>query len=216
MTKTRFPALVSISVALALGPFVSALAAGAPTTETIVMVRHAEKPMDDLGQLNCQGLNRALALPAVIGKQFGRPDAIFAPNPSEEVTVEGVKYDYVRPLATIEPTAIAFGLPVHASIGFSHIDDLGKELEAAAFASSLVIVAWEHKQIAPLANRLMVDFGGEAKVEKWSGDDFDSIYVIRITRSDGTAKAIFEHGHEGLDGQSDTCPGQPTPNNPVH
>jgi hypothetical protein len=30
--------------------------------ETIVFVRHGEKPQDGFGQLNCQGLNRALAL----------------------------------------------------------------------------------------------------------------------------------------------------------
>jgi hypothetical protein len=97
----------------ALGP-APGLAAEAPTTETIVIIRHAEKPADDLGQLNCQGLNRALALPTVIQKKFGRPNVIFAPNPSEQVTEDGEKYDYVRPLATIEPTAISFGLPVHA------------------------------------------------------------------------------------------------------
>ena len=34
--------------------------------ETIVFVRHGEKPEAGLGQLNCQGLNRALALPSVI------------------------------------------------------------------------------------------------------------------------------------------------------
>ena len=35
-------------------------------TETIVFVRHGEKPANGLGQLDCQGFNRALALPAVI------------------------------------------------------------------------------------------------------------------------------------------------------
>jgi hypothetical protein len=34
--------------------------------ETIVLVRHGEKPDKGLGQLDCQGLNRALALPPVI------------------------------------------------------------------------------------------------------------------------------------------------------
>ncbi len=33
--------------------------------ETLVFVRHGEKPAQGYGQLNCQGLNRALALPAV-------------------------------------------------------------------------------------------------------------------------------------------------------
>ncbi len=53
------------------------------TTETIVFVRHGEKPAAGLGQLDCQGLNRALALPPVIAA-FGKVDAIFAPNPSQQ------------------------------------------------------------------------------------------------------------------------------------
>ena len=72
-----------------------------PVTETIVLVRHGEKPADGLGQLNCQGLNRALALPAVIEKLFGRPDAIFAPDPAQSKEDYGRLYNYVRPLATI-------------------------------------------------------------------------------------------------------------------
>jgi hypothetical protein len=85
--------------------------------ETIVLVRHGEKPDKGLGQLDCQGLNRALALPPVIAKTFGRPTAAFAPDPSQQREDDGVSYDYVRPLATIEPTAIFFGLPINASFG---------------------------------------------------------------------------------------------------
>ena len=54
-----------------------------PVTETIVLIRHGEKPVEGLGQLNCQGLNRALALPFVIEKLFGKPDAVFAPDPAQ-------------------------------------------------------------------------------------------------------------------------------------
>ena len=64
-----------------------------PVTETIVLVRHGEKPADGLGQLNCQGLNRALALPAVIGKLFGRPDAVFAPDPAQSKEDYGHLYN---------------------------------------------------------------------------------------------------------------------------
>ena len=61
----------------------SVLGAELPVTETIVLVRHGEKPAEGLGQLNCQGLNRALALPFVIERLFGRPDAVFAPDPAQ-------------------------------------------------------------------------------------------------------------------------------------
>ena len=83
--------------------------------ETIVFIRHGEKPEGGFGQLNCQGLNRALALAPIIAKSFGRPDAIFAPNPSHPKEDAGRLYDYIRPLATIEPTAIWFGLSVDVS-----------------------------------------------------------------------------------------------------
>ena len=42
--------------------------------QTIVFFRHGEKPSAGLGQLTCQGLNRALALPDVLIGKFGKPD----------------------------------------------------------------------------------------------------------------------------------------------
>ena len=58
------------------------LADAPPSTETILFVRHGEKPAGGLGQLSCQGLNRALALPGVIARKYGRLDAVFAAVPS--------------------------------------------------------------------------------------------------------------------------------------
>lgn len=180
-----------------------------PVTKTIVLVRHGEKPADGLGQLNCQGLNRALALPAVIGKLFGRPDAIFAPDPAQSKEDYGRLYNYVRPLATIEPTAVAFGLPVDASVGVSDLDALRQKLESSAYRSAVVVVAWEHAAIANLARRLVADHGGDPTiVPDWQGDDFDSIYVVRMTQSGARPAVTFEQRHEGLDGQPTVCPGQ--------
>ena len=42
-----------------------------PSRQTIVLLRHGEKPPAGLGQLDCQGLNRALALPPVLARLFG-------------------------------------------------------------------------------------------------------------------------------------------------
>ena len=178
-------------------------------TETIVLIRHGEKPADGLGQLNCQGLNRALALPAVIGKLFGRPDAIFAPDPAQSKEDYGHPYKYVRPLATIEPTAIAFALPVDASVGVSNLDALRHKLESPVYRSALVVVAWEHVAIAQLARLLVAEHGGDPTiVPNWQGDDFDSIYVVRLTQTDAGTAVAFEKRREGLDGEPTTCPGQ--------
>ena len=83
------------------------------TTETLVFLRHGEKPSGGLGQLTCQGLQRALALPSVLATRFGTAQYVFAPNPTVAVPDAAGSFYYVRPLATIEPTAIRLGLPVN-------------------------------------------------------------------------------------------------------
>lgn len=110
--KKMFAALF---VSLALSVSVEAQTNSVPATgtsgqivETIVCIRHGEKSPDGLGQLTCRGLNRALALPKVLLGKFGSPQFVFAPNPTQKVDAKSEKagYYYVRPLATIEPTAI--------------------------------------------------------------------------------------------------------------
>jgi hypothetical protein len=113
-------------------------------------------------------------------------------------------------LATIEPTAIAFGLPVDASIGVSNLDALRQKLESPAYRSALLVVAWEHVDIAKLARLLIADHGGDsAVVPDWRGGDYDSIYVVRLTQTGAGTTATFDHRREDLDGQPTTCPGQP-------
>jgi hypothetical protein len=182
--------------------------AASDDVETIVMVRHGEKPPAGLGQLNCQGLNRSLALPHVIDTRYGKPDFIFAPDPAKQKDDRGTKYDYVRPLATIEPTAIYFGLPVNTSIGFSKTGDLREALLSPQYRRSLVVVAWEHTIIEKLARKIIADEGGDsATVPHWQGSDFDSIYVVRITRSADKTQAVFTLEHQGLNNQPMKCPG---------
>ncbi|AYG64972.1 MULTISPECIES: hypothetical protein [unclassified Rhizobium] len=183
------------------------VASAAAGKQTIVFMRHGEKPEAGLGQLSCQGLNRALALPPVLAKLFGKPAAIFAPDPSTRKKDSGVSYDYIRPLATIEPAAIAFGMPVDTSFGYDDIEDLKAELKKPTYAGKLIFVAWEHKQIVDLARQLMSENGGDADaVPKWHGKDFDSLYVVRLGGDRAKPGATFEKLAEGLDGQPQICP----------
>jgi len=96
-------ALVQTVIGLTLLCSTGSSARSDDATQTLVFIRHGEKPDEGLGQLSCQGLNRALALPPVIAKSFGRPDYIYAPDPSVSKKDAGELYDYVRPLATVEP-----------------------------------------------------------------------------------------------------------------
>jgi hypothetical protein len=176
--------------------------------ETIVLLRHGEKPEAGLGQLSCQGLNRALALPRVIESRYGKPDVIFAPDPAQQKSDLGQRYDYVRPLATIEPTAIYFGMPVNASLGVSQTEDLRQAVLAPAYRRSVVVVAWEHVVLEKLAQQIVAQYGGDpATVPWWHSRDFDSIYVLRISRLEGRTQVAFSTGQQGLNGLSTRCPG---------
>ena len=194
----------AIVAALALSSGMNAAALAEPADERIVFVRHGEKPPGGLGQLNCRGLNRALALPAFIAAHFGKPDAIFAPDPAKQKKDQGRPYDYVRPLITIEPTAIKFGLPVDADIGFSDVERLQAALEAPEYRGAFVLVAWEHKLIDVVVRNLLSAHGADpGLVPTWAEDDYDSVDVVTI---DANGHATFAHTMEGLDGQPESCP----------
>jgi hypothetical protein len=207
MRQTLVRELATLAMSLAIFLLTDTPGWSDPAVETIVFVRHGEKPDGGLGQLTCQGLNRALALPAVIARMFGKPDAIFAPNPSIQKRDEGKPYYYVRPLATIEPTAIAFGLPVDVSIGAFDTERLRTTLEDPAYRTKLILVAWEHHEIETMVRALLASSGGDASaVPGWEDDDFDSIYLVNIFWSEDAAKATFERTREHLDGQPTSCP----------
>jgi hypothetical protein len=176
--------------------------------ETIVAIRHAEKPSGGLGQLSCKGLNRALALPSVLTQRFGKPEAIYAPNPTPRVLDGPHLYFYVRPLATIEPTAISLGLPVNTGFGYRQIKRLKTELTARSNQSKLIFVAWEHTELDDLAKLMLRSFGKDASaVPKWPDDDYDRIYIFKIDENRGKRSLTFQVDQEGLnDAIKESCP----------
>ncbi len=180
----------------------------AQAAETIVLLRHGEKPEAGLGQITCQGLNRALALPGVLLGRYGVPAAIFAANPGQQKEDRGIVFSYVRPLATIEPTAIRAGLPVDTRFGFDQIGPLQAALLAPGLQNATVFVAWEHHLAENLARNLVSSFGGNpADVPKWRSEDFDSLYVVTLEEdTQGRRRARFQRDSQGLDGQARTCP----------
>jgi hypothetical protein len=176
------------------------------TTETIIFFRHGEKPAGGYGQITCQGLQRALALPNVLIPRYGRPHFLFAPNPSPRIQDPAGSFYYVRPLATIEPTAIRLGLPVNAQFGYSDITGLQNELLSPGYASSTIFVSWEHLKLQQLVQNIMNTYGGGTPVPPWGSSDFDSLYVVRLTNTNGVITAQFQQEYQGLNGQPTTCP----------
>ncbi len=177
-------------------------------TETIVFFRHGEKPAKGLGQITPQGFNRAIALSTLLPEKFGKPDFLFAPDPAEKVGDAGGSFNYVRPLATIEPTAIVLGMPVQTPCGFAEIDKLNTELTSPKYAHAMIFVAWEHGYEQKEVANLVKQFGGDnSQVPRWPGADYDSLYVVKIKRTAGQpATVAFTHDHEGLDHLSKNMP----------
>jgi hypothetical protein len=173
---------------------------------TVVMMRHAEKPAAGLGQLDCKGLNRALKLGPLLTSRFGKADTVLAPNPAVKITLGTSFWNYVRPLATIEPYAIRNGLPVNTEFGWndpSSVVNLFLNRQ-----QGLVVVAWEHRMLVEIANQLMQKLGSNQKIPAWPSDDFDTIFVFNIDTSVPAKPTLisFETQQQGLNGQSTRCP----------
>lgn len=176
--------------------------------QKIIFIRHAEKPALGLGMLDCQGLNRALGLPAVLLAKFGKPDFVFAADPHDEKVEGGQAYNYIRPLLTVAPTAVQLGLPINSSFGYADIAGLQRELDAPRYQNAVVLVAWEHKELEKMVKTMLQRLGGQASdVPHWKGRDFDSIYVLTIQRGNGQTTASFAHQQQSLNGQSTRCAG---------
>ena len=206
------PALCLSPLRRILKPLAFAVAIALPllaqaAEQKIIFIRHAEKPAQGLGQINCQGLNRALALPAVLLGKFGKPDFVFASDPHEKKPDGDELYNYVRPLLTVAPTAVQAGLPINTSFGFEDIKGLQQELAAPRYQNAVVLVAWEHKKLEDLVKAMLRDMGGQpGAVPHWKGSDFDSIYVVTVQRDGGKAVASFRHEQQQLNGQAAACP----------
>lgn len=178
--------------------------------QTLVFLRHAEKPGEGLGQLNCQGLNRALDLATLLPEKFGDADYVFAANPSREVE-EGSNdnaYSYIRPLMTISPSAIKLGLPVNIDFGANDTGDLADELLQDKYRNATIYTAWSHGYLPELINTVAGKALGEKRTitDDWNGDDFDSLYVLTLTWHDGKASLLSRNYKQGLNNGDLACP----------
>jgi hypothetical protein len=174
--------------------------------QTIVFFRHGEKPAGGYGQLTCQGLNRALALPDVLNAKFGKPQFLYAPNPTVKIPDPAGSFYYVRPLATIEPTAIRFGLSVNTNYGYSDVVGLESRLITVDKANTTIFVSWEHAYLVKVVQNIMNHYGGGAAVPPWTTGDYDALYIVHVDYLNGSIHAQFQRDQEGLNNRLTTCP----------
>ena len=133
--------------------------------QRIVIIRHGEKP-DDGNNLTCQGLNRALQLPAVLNKKIGIPDAIYVPAINL-----GKKTSEARMYQTIVPFAIKYNLNINSR--YDVRDEKGLA-NAIMKERGTVLLVWEHKAIIKIVKALGIN---EPNID-WNDNDFDSMWII--------------------------------------
>jgi hypothetical protein len=179
-------------------------------TQTLVFLRHAEKPAGGLGQLNCQGFNRAIDLATLLPEKFGKANYVFAANPTRNVE-EGEQdnsYSYIRPLMTISPSAIKLGLPVNINFSANDTSDLADELLLDKYHNSVIYTAWSHGYLPELINKVAGEAVGKKQniTDDWASSDYDSLYVLPLTWHNGKASLVSHKYSQGLDNGSQVCP----------
>ena len=177
----------------------------AQAEQTIVFFRHGEKPSGGYGQLTCQGLNRALALPSVLLPKFGKPHFLYAPNPNVKIPDAAGNFYYDRPLATMEPLAIRVVKDVRTKYGYNEIASLESALITPSRNNTTIFVAWEHLYLQKIVQNIMNKYGGGVTVPAWPSTDYDSLYVVRVNYGT-TITAQFQRDREWLNGQPTACP----------
>lgn len=187
-----------------------AFAQPADGVQTLVFMRHAEKPADGLGQLTCQGLNRAIDLATLLPQKYGKADYVFAANPSRQVEegAEDDAYSYVRPMMTINPSAIKLGLPINLEFSANDTRQLANELTDDKYHNSTVYTAWSHGYLPELINTVAGKATGKkvSLTEDWADSDFDSLYVLTLTWHNGKATLLSRVDKQGLNNGAKACP----------
>ena len=204
------PSLLAVSALFLSLESSESRAQPADGTQTLVFLRHAEKPEGGLGQLNCQGLNRAIDLSTLLPEKFGKADYVFAANPTRNVE-EGEldnSYSYIRPLMTISPSAIKLGLPVNIEFSANDTSDLARELTEDKYHNATIYTAWSHGYLPELINKVAGKAVGEKQTitDDWASGDFDSLYVLTLTWHNGKASLQSHSYKQGLDNGKESCP----------
>ncbi|MGI4834804.1 MAG: hypothetical protein ACRYFK_15215 [Janthinobacterium lividum] len=148
-----------------------------PPVLRVVIIRHGEKPAEG-DNLSCAGLNRALALPAVLNRLLPTP-----PN-FTYVPIIGTNDDstsQARMFQTVTPYAVQHNLCVNSNYAVENAAGLAQELRRQRGTALLV---WEHNAIPEITKQL----GIKDELE-WPDEDFDSIWLIEFSGGGAKGKA---------------------------
>ncbi|MBT0333402.1 histidine phosphatase family protein [Morganella morganii subsp. morganii] len=165
------------------------------SVQTLVFLRHGEKPDNDSGQLTGKGLNRALALADLLIARYGKADALYAAAPKQSKLGNSL-----RSLQTITPVAVRLSLPVHLEFHAKETKALRDALLDKAHHGHTVFVVWEHDNLIKVVRDILKQTGGDySDMPAWPRDDFDSLWILTITRSQTETTVTFSQEKQGLD-----------------
>ena len=161
---------------------------------SISLIRHAEKQLADEPpysvsvdgildpeSLTPRGWQRAGALVGLFVPRPGQPASGVFPRPAHLFASElGPHSQSRRPRETLQPLSERLGLPID-----EHFlqDDLGDLVEAILACDGDVLVAWEHKRIPLIANRLIGDASTVPQI--WPDDRYDLVWVLEPDSTSG-------------------------------
>jgi hypothetical protein len=159
----------------------------------IMVIRHAEKPVDNLTGIQLdgspdpeslipQGWQRAGAL-VVLFDSSGSPPNAALPVPqflfASSYTAEGGSK---RPFETVQPLSLKLNLTVNLDYGKSDYSDM---VNTAVKCDGVVLIAWEHEDIPNVGNAIV---GNSTTVpQSWTSDRFDVVWVFTAQPSGGYA-----------------------------
>jgi len=174
------------------------------TEHTILVIRHAEKPetagdggVDATGardprSLTSRGWQRAGVWAELFAPSYSqpqtlpRPTAIFASAPASHAEVAaGGGSKSRRPLETISPLAAKLGIKVDLHFAKGGEADLAKAISAI---EGVVLVCWQHEDIAAIANALTPRPKGVP--QNWPGHRFNLIF--KFTRPGNASPWAFQ------------------------
>lgn len=192
-TTSRRQALGMAGIAVVAGPLLAAGGSPARAAEdgadTILVIRHAEKPVDSSapygvdedgersdGSLTVRGWTRAGALVELFAPGGGqqvraglvRPTTVYASKPNGDKSQ--------RPSQTVTPLAARLGVPLHTPYA------KGQEQALVAAITGLrgaTVVSWQHEEIPAIATGLGAVT--PAPPAQWPDDRFDVVWVFTRT-----------------------------------
>ena len=168
----------------AAGGIASLATSRAPAT--LLIIRHAEKPMGETKDPNLtpEGYKRASVLPNLFLPRKGGPTPSF-PVPDALFAAATSKHSD-RPIETIAPLSGALKLPINHEFADIETASLAKLVMSGNYAGKTVLICWHHGEIPHLA----AAFGVVGAPKHWDEAAFDKVWQVTWVNGVATLKIL--------------------------